>query len=178
MEIRKLQTAVTVGAGTIVYLNKSQANARSHLIAETDGKAVGKGKEKRDPYKALQLLNFKSGEELGIADKLDRHQERAFGLSPEAGGEGTDGNDDDLAALIKAKADAERAKADADKAKADADTAKADAEKAKAEADEALEKLRAAQAAANDPSTNDDQSAKGAEAKKGDASNEAQNQTS
>lgn len=180
MEIRKLITAMTVGAGTIVFLTKAQADARSHLIVKVKGKAVGKGDEKREPFKALQLLNFKAKEELGIDGKLDRHQERAFGLSPEKAAPSTAANADDLEALEKAKAEADKAKAEAEKAKAEADEAKAEAEKAKTEAEEALDKLEAAKAGNGDNSaqTGGQKPENEADAKKGGASNETQNQTS
>jgi hypothetical protein len=187
MEIRKLITAMTVGAGTVVLLTKAQAAARSHLIVKAEGKALGKGKDKREPYEALQLLHFKANEELGIDGELDRHQERAFGLSPETATPSDAANADDLEALEKAKAEAEKAKAAADeakveaeKAKAEADEAKAEAEKAKAEADEALAKLDAAKAGNGDTSaqTGDQKPVNEADAKKGGASNETQNQTS
>ncbi|WP_027833832.1 hypothetical protein [Maritalea myrionectae] len=178
MEIRKLITAITVGAGTVVLLTKAQADARSHLIVKAKGKAVGKGAEKREPYKALQLLNFKAKEELGIEGKLDRHQERACGLAPDSLSDAASA--DDLEALEKAKAEAEKAKADADKAKAEADAAKAEAQKAKAEADEALATLEAAKAGSGGTSaqTGGQKPENEADAKKGGASNETQNQTS
>lgn len=72
-----------VAPGTVVGLAYEQAEARAHLLAPLKARHDGAKDQRRLPFKAVQALYFKAGEQIGVEGPIDRHLQMALGLSDE-----------------------------------------------------------------------------------------------
>lgn len=72
--------ASSVPANLVIGLNFAQASARAHVLAPLRGKHKDGKDTRRLPFRALEQMQFKAGETIGVDGMLDRVLADALGI--------------------------------------------------------------------------------------------------